>query len=89
MSLRGLKFVAILSFVVSMAVLLGGGYLASDKLPPYPGRILGPDGSTLFSREDILAGQEVYQKYGLMDHGSIWGHGSQRGQSFRLQHCIS
>lgn len=82
MSLRGLKFVAILSFVVSMAVLLGGGYLASDKLPPYPGRILGPDGSTLFSREDILAGQEVYQKYGLMDHGSIWGHGSQRGPEF-------
>ena len=36
----------------------------------------------LFTRADILAGQDVYQRYGLMDHGSVWGHGSQRGTEF-------
>jgi nitric oxide reductase subunit B len=36
----------------------------------------------LFQKSDILAGQDVYQRYGLMDHGSVWGHGSQRGPEF-------
>ena len=44
---------------------------------------LSPDGQwVLFTRADILEGQEVYQRYGLMDHGSVWGHGSQRGTEF-------
>jgi nitric oxide reductase subunit B len=36
----------------------------------------------LFEKSDILEGQDVYQRYGLMDHGSVWGHGSQRGTEF-------
>lgn len=82
MSTQGLKRAAILSFVVGMVVLLAGGFSARDELPPYPGKIVGPDGKVLFQREDILAGQDVYQRHGLMDHGSVWGHGSQRGPEF-------
>jgi nitric oxide reductase subunit B len=82
MSLGKLKWAAIISFVVSMAVLLGGGYFAKDRVPPYPGGVVGPDSKVLFQRSDILAGQDVYQRHGLMDHGSVWGHGSQRGPEF-------
>jgi len=82
MSVQKLKWAAILSFVIAMVVLLGGGYLALDKVPPYPGKVVGPDGKVLFQKADILKGQDVYQKYGLMDHGSVWGHGSQRGMEF-------
>jgi nitric oxide reductase subunit B len=82
MSLGRLKWAAIISFVVSMLVLLGGGYFAKDRLPPYPGKIVDPGGKILFERSDLLKGQDVFQQYGLMDHGSVWGHGSQRGPEF-------
>ena len=39
MSLNKLKWAAIVSFLVSILLLLGGGYLAKDRLPPYPGRV--------------------------------------------------
>lgn len=82
MSIRKLKWVAIVSFVVAMLVLLLGGFFASERMAPYPQRVVDPSGNVLFHRADIMAGQAVYQKYGLMDHGSVWGHGSQRGPEF-------
>jgi len=82
MSLRTLKWAAILCFVVAMAILLGGGVYMKKDLPPYPGKVVGPSGEVLFQKSNILAGQDVYQRYGLMDHGAVWGHGSQRGPEF-------
>jgi nitric oxide reductase subunit B len=29
-----------------------------------------------------MNGQNVYQRYGLMDQGAVWGHGTQRGPEF-------
>ena len=82
MSTNTLKTAAIVCFVVAMGGLLLGGFFANREAPPYPGHVTGPDGATLFTRADILAGQDIYQRYGLMDHGSVWGHGSQRGMEF-------
>ena len=82
MSIKKLKWAAIISFIVSFILLLGGGYLAKDRLPPYPGKVADPEGKVLFLKSDIIDGQDVYQRYGLMDHGSVWGHGSQRGMEF-------
>jgi nitric oxide reductase subunit B len=82
MSIENLRRAAILSFVVSLALLLGGGHLAKDQVPPYPGEVMDAGGQVIFTREDIFKGQDVYQRYGLMDHGSVWGHGAQRGPDF-------
>jgi nitric oxide reductase subunit B len=82
MSTNTLKTAAIVCFILAMSGLLLGGFFANREAPPYPGLITGPDGATLFTKADILAGQNVYQRYGLMDHGSVWGHGSQRGMEF-------
>lgn len=82
MSIAKLKWAAILSFVFSLVILVLGGLLTTDQLPPYPGRVAGPDGKVLFTKADIIAGQDVFQSHGLMDHGMIWGHGSQRGPEF-------
>ena len=82
MSIERLKWAAIICFVMALGGLLLGGLFASRDVPPYPGAVTGPDGARLFTKEDILAGQDVYQRYGLMDHGSVWGHGSQRGAEF-------
>ena len=81
MSAKGLRNGAIVSFVVSMAVLLIGGRFANREAPPIPGTV-SSGGTTLTGREAILKGQNVYQRYGLMDHGSVWGHGSLRGMDF-------
>ncbi len=82
MSTKTLKTAAIVCFVIAMVGLLVGGLVANREAPPYPGRVSGPDGTPLFTRADIIDGQGVYQRYGLMDHGSVWGHGSQRGMEF-------
>lgn len=81
MGIKGLRNGAILSFIVSMGILLVGGHYAKDKIPPIPERMqLG--GGVLTDRDAIMRGQDVYQRYGLMDHGSVWGHGSLRGMDF-------
>ena len=82
MATSSLKWAAVISFVVSMAVLLGGGYAIKDKLPPYPEKVVSEDGRLIFDKDTIIRGQDVYQEYGLMDHGSVWGHGTLRGMDF-------
>ncbi|HPW18225.1 MAG TPA: nitric-oxide reductase large subunit, partial [Candidatus Aminicenantes bacterium] len=79
--MKGLKYGAILSFVVALAVLLAGGFFAARQVAPVPDRVVA-DGRVLATGADILAGQDVYQRYGLMDHGSVWGHGTYRGMDF-------
>ena len=82
MSLNNLKWAAILCFIVAMVILLGGGVYMKKDLPPYPGKVVDANGNILFQKSDIIAGQNVYQRYGLMDQGAVWGHGSQRGPEF-------
>lgn len=82
MSLKTLKWAAILCFVIAMVVLLGGGMAMKKDLPPYPGKVVDSAGNMLFEKSDIVDGQNIYQRFGLMDHGAVWGHGSQRGSEF-------
>ncbi len=90
MSTTGLRNAAIVAFVASMAILLLGGFFARDKVPPIPEKITSA-GQVLTDRAAIRRGQDVYQRYGLMDHGSIWGHGSLRGMDFSAHtlHCAA
>ncbi len=81
MEINRLRNGAIVSFLVSVAILLTAGYLAKDQVPPIPGKVVS-EGKTLLQRDDIMRGQNVYQRYGLMDHGSVWGHGTVRGMDF-------
>jgi nitric oxide reductase subunit B len=65
------------------------GYLAArtyHNAPPIPARVVGPDGVTLFTRQDVLAGQQVFLSHGLMENGSIWGHGAYLGPDFSAQY---
>ena len=50
--------------------------------PPIPSRVMGADGQLLFTGADISAGQEVFLKNGLMEYGSIFGHGAYLGPDF-------
>lgn len=90
MSTKGLRNAAILTFVVSMAILLLGGYFAFDKVPPIPDRVVS-EGREITDGAAIRRGQDAFQRYGLMDHGSVWGHGSLRGMDFSAYtlHCAA
>ena len=81
LGIRGLRNIAIAAFFVSVVILLIAGFHAKDLISPIPARVtLGQD--TLTTHDTILAGQDVYQQYGLMDWGSVWGHGTMRGMDF-------
>src|SRR5215471_1447503 len=65
------------------------GYLAARTYrdaPPIPTRVVGPSGETLFTRQDILAGQQIFLSHGLMENGSIWGHGAYLGPDFSAEY---
>jgi nitric oxide reductase subunit B len=54
--------------------------------PPIPARVTDVAGKTLFTREDVEHGQEVFLKYGLMEHGSLWGHGAYLGPDYSAEY---
>src|SRR5262245_13633839 len=72
----------LLTFVFGFAIL---GYLAIrvyEDHAPVPGRVVSERGKVLFTREDILSGQEAFLTYGLMQYGSVYGHGAYLGPDF-------
>lgn len=60
-------------------------YTYSDE-PPIPATVKAPDGSVLFTREDIQAGQQIFLSNGLMEYGSIFGHGAYLGPDFTTEY---
>lgn len=50
--------------------------------PPIPARVTDDSGRVLFTRTDILNGQAVFLRNGLMEYGSIFGHGAYLGPDF-------
>ena len=65
---------------VGMALMFGGlltiGYEIYQKAPPIPESVRSESGDVIYTRDSILAGQNVWQSMGGMQQGSIWGHGA-------------
>ncbi|HEY7841975.1 MAG TPA: nitric-oxide reductase large subunit, partial [Gammaproteobacteria bacterium] len=71
--------------VIGFAALITLSIRAYEDAPPIPARVLAPDGTLIFSSEDVANGQAVFLKYGLMNNGTIWGHGGMLGPDFSAQ----
>src|SRR5215212_1108644 len=50
--------------------------------PPIPQRVVDPEGNVVFTGEDVVAGQEAFLRNGLMEYGSIFGHGAYLGPDY-------
>lgn len=73
---------ALVVLAVGFATLGVVTLLAYRDAPPIPARVVDASGATLFTGKDILDGQEVFLKYALMEHGTLWGHGAYLGPDY-------
>lgn len=80
-----LKIYFLTAIIGALVIAFIGYYYTAQDLPPYPENILTEDGTRLTGKTEIMEGQKVWQKYGLMDLGSVWGHGTYRGPDFTAQ----
>ncbi|MFC5526967.1 nitric-oxide reductase large subunit [Rhodanobacter ginsengisoli] len=77
--------VVVIVMVLGFAGLIAITSLAYRNAPPIPAQVVDAQGATLFSGDDIRDGQAVFLKYGLMDNGSIWGHGAYLGPDYSAE----
>jgi nitric oxide reductase subunit B len=61
-------------------------YYTYSGEPPIPEVVKDSSGATLFTRADILGGQQVFLSNGLMEYGSIFGHGAYLGPDFTAEY---
>jgi nitric oxide reductase subunit B len=73
---------AVLVVLVGFFVLGLLAYRTYMEQPPVPGRVVGPSGALLFSGSDISEGQQVFLHNGLMEYGSVFGHGAYLGPDY-------
>jgi nitric oxide reductase subunit B len=76
----------LVALILGFSVLIGVTVSAYRLAPPVPEAVVGADGSTVFTGDDIRAGQAIFLKYGLMENGTIWGHGAYLGPDFAAEH---
>jgi nitric oxide reductase subunit B len=74
--------IAILTFLVGFIVLAIMAYKVYAQHPPIPEKVVSETGEVVFTGRDIQSGQQVFRRYGLMQHGTIFGHGAYLGPDF-------
>jgi nitric oxide reductase subunit B len=50
--------------------------------PPIPGQVVAESGQVVFTGAEISRGQQVFLGNGLMEYGSVFGHGAYLGPDF-------
>jgi nitric oxide reductase subunit B len=76
---------AVVTMAAGFAVLILLTVKAYQNAPPIPDKFVDPAGGVVFTADDVVAGQQVFLKHGLMDNGTIWGHGGYLGPDFSAQ----
>ncbi|MDE2179837.1 MAG: cbb3-type cytochrome c oxidase subunit I [candidate division NC10 bacterium] len=80
------RYALVITMVFGLTVLIWLAVRTYQFAPPIPDKVAGPGGVTVLTVEDIRAGQEVFLKYGLMENGSVWGHGAYLGPDFSAEY---
>ena len=70
--------------IVSIAGVVMIGVHTYTEAPPIP-TYVAEDGAVVISHDEILRGQLVFQRYGLMDYGTMFGDGALRGADFTAE----
>lgn len=81
---RGIILILILEFSILIWITVGSSFIKG--VPPIPSKVVDSSGAVIFTESDIKAGQQVLLKRGLMNNGTIWGHGAYLGPDFTAQY---
>ena len=76
---------AVVTYLLGFTVLGILAYLVYRDQPPLPARVVAGD-KTLLTGDDIIRGMNVFQRNGLMQYGSIYGHGAYLGPDFTAEY---
>lgn len=79
-----LKSVTIATLLLAFTILLVGGYSIFKEEAPRP-LVTTTDGKVIMTKDTIKGGQAVFQKYGLMDYGTVLGNGSYMGPDYTAE----
>lgn len=71
-------------FVISMGGVTLIGVHTYTEAPPIP-NFESTQKKKIYSKKDILDGQAIFLKYALMEYGSIFGDGANRGPDFTAE----
>ena len=80
--IQGVALVMLFGFTV-MGLL---AYRTYTNSMPQPEKVVTESGETLFTTQDITEGQKLFQARGLMEYGSILGHGGYLGPDFTAEY---
>ncbi|MBK8833061.1 MAG: cbb3-type cytochrome c oxidase subunit I [Saprospiraceae bacterium] len=75
-----------LTFIAIISILGVGmiGFQTYNDAPPMAG-FISDKGDVLITKESLVAGQIIFHKYALMEYGSFFGDGAQRGPDFTAE----
>ena len=79
---QGVALVMVFGFLV-MGILAARTY--TDSMPQ-PTEVVGPDGQTVYTSEEITAGQATFLRRGLQQYGSVMGHGGYLGPDYTAEY---
>ena len=75
----------LLTLLFGFTVMVVGGIMMYRSRAPIPERVTGPGGAVLFTSGDIQEGQDLFRKRGLMDYGTVLGHGAYLGPDYTAE----
>lgn len=79
---KGVLLALAIGFIIEIMV----AFYSYKNAPPIPEKIVNREGNAIITKTNILNGQKIFLKYGLMENGSIWGHGAYLGPDFSAQY---
>ena len=79
---RGWVQAVAIVFLVGFLILGLLAYRTYTDEPPIPAEVVDPAGNVVFTGADVIHGQEVFLRNGLMEYGTIFGHGAYLGPDF-------
>jgi nitric oxide reductase subunit B len=75
----------LLTLLFGFTVMIVGGVMMYRSRAPIPERVIGPGGAVIFTAADIQNGQDLFRKRGLMDYGTVLGHGAYLGPDYTAE----
>ncbi len=75
----------LLTLLFGFTTMIVGGVMMYRSRAPIPRTVVDPSGQTLFTENDVQNGQDLFRKRGLMDYGSVLGHGAYLGPDYTAE----